>query len=119
MPANAALVVADSQQVADKSGMVRAEYNRRVVECSLAARILARTLKLDGVTILGDVVRVLPKWNAADLVEKLAAASPARLDADLKEAANILGVAQSTLDVDLLATGRDESRSIQSAHWKF
>ena len=40
MPANAALVVADSQQVADKSGMVRAEYNRRVVECSLAARIL-------------------------------------------------------------------------------
>jgi N-acetylgalactosamine kinase len=105
MPASAALVVADSQQVADKSGMVRAEYNRRVVECSLAARILARALKLDGVTILGDVVRALPKWNAADLVEKLAAASPARLDADLKEAANILGVSQPTLDADLLGHG--------------
>jgi galactokinase len=105
MPANASLVVADSRQIADKSGMVRAEYNRRVVECSLAARILGRTLNLDGVTILGDVVRALPKWNAADLVEKLAAASPVRLDADLKEAANILGVAQSPLDVDLLGQG--------------
>ena len=57
MPANAALVVADSREIADKSGTVRAEYNRRVVECSLAARILGRALKLDGVTILGDVVR--------------------------------------------------------------
>ena len=70
MPANAALVVADSRQIADKSGTVREEYNRRVVECSLAARILGRALKLDGVTILGDVVRALPGWNAAELVEK-------------------------------------------------
>ncbi len=80
MPANAALVVADSQEVADKSGMVRAEYNRRVVECSLAARILGRALDLDGVKILGDVVRALPNLNAANLVEKLAGASPQRLD---------------------------------------
>jgi N-acetylgalactosamine kinase len=105
MPANAALVVADSREIADKSGTVRAEYNRRVVECSLAARILGRALKLDGVTVLGDVVRALPHWNAADLVEKLAAASPARLSADLKEAASIVGVSQSTLDADLLGTG--------------
>jgi N-acetylgalactosamine kinase len=105
MPAKAALVVADSRQIADKSGMVRAEYNRRVVECSLAARILGRALKLDGVTILGDVTRPLPKWNATDLVEKLAATSPARLDADLRQAANILGVSQSALDAELLGHG--------------
>ena len=105
MPANAALVVADSREVADKSGTVRAEYNRRVVECALAARILGRALKLDGVKILGDVIRALPEWNAADLVEKLAAASPARLGADLKEAANILGVSQSALDAELLGQG--------------
>lgn len=105
MPANAALVVADSRQIADKSGMVRAEYNRRVVECSLAARILGRALNLDGVTILGDVVRALPQWNAADLVEKFAATSPARLDADLKEAAIILDVTQSALDAELLGEG--------------
>jgi N-acetylgalactosamine kinase len=105
MPTNAALVVADTREVADKSGKVRAEYNRRVVECSLAARILGRALKLDGVTILGDVVRALPNWNAADLVEKLAAASPARLDPDLTEASKILGVSQSALDAALLGHG--------------
>ncbi len=105
MPAIAALVVADSREVADKSGMVRAEYNRRVVECALAARILGRALKLDGVTILGDVVRASPRWNAAQLVEKLAAASPAQLGADLKEAADILGVSRPALEADLLGQG--------------
>ena len=105
MPANAALVVADSRQIADKSGTVRAEYNRRVVECSLAARILGRALKLDGATILGDVVRAYPAWNAVELVEKLAATSPAQLGANLKDAANILGVTQNALDADLLGQG--------------
>ncbi len=105
MPANAALVVADTREVADKSGKVRAEYNRRVVECSLAARILGRALKLDGVTILGDVIRALPEWNAANLVERLASAAPARLNADLKEGANILGVSQPALDAALLGHG--------------
>jgi galactokinase len=105
MPANAALVVADSRQIADKSGTVREEYNRRVVECSLAARILGRALNLDGVTILGDVVCAQPEWNAADLVEKLAATSPAQLGADLIDAANILGVRQNALDADLLGQG--------------
>jgi len=105
MPANAALVVADSREPADKSGMVRAEYNRRVVECALAARILGRAIELDGVTILGDVVRALPGWNAVQLVDKLAAAAPARLGADLKEAANILGVSQSALEAELLGRG--------------
>jgi len=105
MPAKVALVVADSREVADKSGKVRAEYNRRVVECALAARILGRALKLDGVKILGDVVRAIPNWNTADLVEILAASSPARLGADLKEAANILGVSWSALDAELLGRG--------------
>ncbi len=105
MSSNAALVVADSREVADKSGRVRAEYNRRVVECSLAARILGRALKLDGVRILGDVVRALPEWNAPHLVEKLAMTSPPQLGADLKEAAKILGVAQPALEAELLGHG--------------
>ena len=73
MPSNAALVVADSREVADKSGLVRAEYNRRVVECALAARILGRALKLDGIKILGNVVRAISDWKAAALIETLAA----------------------------------------------
>ena len=105
MPANAALVVADSREIADKSGKVRAEYNRRVVECALAARILGRALKIDGVKILGDVVRAIPNWNAADLVERLAAAAPARLGADLKQAARILGVSPPALEEELLGHG--------------
>jgi galactokinase len=105
MPPSAALVVADSREVADKSGMVRAEYNRRVVECSLAARILGSALKLENVKILGDVVRAQPEWNAADLVARLEEASPARLNADLEDAAKILGVTQAALDNDLLGAG--------------
>jgi N-acetylgalactosamine kinase len=118
MPANAAIVVADSREVADKSGKVRAEYNRRVVECALAARILGRALKLDSVKILGDVVRAIPDWNAAALVEKLAESSPPRLGADLKEAANIVGVSQSMLEAELLGEGStrtllDSSRPLE------
>jgi len=105
MPANAALVVADSREVADKSGLVRAEYNRRVIECSLAARILGRALKLDGVKILGDVVRRMRLSSAAQLVDTLAAASPAQLATDLIDAAQILGVPQSVLDKELLGEG--------------
>jgi N-acetylgalactosamine kinase len=85
MPANAAIVVADSREVADKSGRVRAEYNRRVVECGLAARLLGRALKLDGVRILGDLVRAVPDWKAAELIEVLAATAPARVGTDLKD----------------------------------
>src|SRR6266478_1569745 len=105
MPSNAALVVADSREVADKSGLVRAEYNRRVVECALAARILGHALKLDAVRILGDVVRAVPEWKAAALIEMLAANAPARVGADLKEAAQIIGVPHSGLEAELLGEG--------------
>ncbi|HYB91505.1 MAG TPA: galactokinase [Candidatus Binataceae bacterium] len=105
MPAEAALVVADSREVADKSGRVRGEYNRRVVECALAARIIACALKLDGVRILGDVVARLGKWDAPELVRILEATAPARLDPDLADAARIVGIARDRLADDLLGTG--------------
>jgi galactokinase len=105
MPSNAALVVADSREVADKSGRVRAEYNRRVVECALAARILGHALKLDEIRILGDVIRAVPDWKATALLEALAANAPARVGADLKEAAHIIGVPHSALEAELLGEG--------------
>ncbi len=105
MPSNAALVVADSREVADKSGKVRAEYNRRVVECAVAARILGRALKLDKMRILGDVVRTLSDWSAAELIATLAHSAPERLGADLKEAAQIIGVPHSLLEAELLGEG--------------
>lgn len=105
MPSQAALVVADSREIADKSGRVRAEYNRRVVECALAARILARALKLEGIKILGDVVRQTEHWSAASFTETLAAAAPAQLGADLIDAARLLGVPHASLQAELLGIG--------------
>jgi N-acetylgalactosamine kinase len=105
MPPDAALVVADSLEVADKSGRVRDEYNRRVVECALAARLLGRALGLGGVRILGDVVKRLDKWRADDLVATLAASAPERFDVDLADAARILGVPAVTLARELYGEG--------------
>ncbi|MFI5351435.1 MAG: galactokinase [Candidatus Binatales bacterium] len=104
MPSHAALVVADSREVADKSGQVRAEYNRRVIECALAARILARALELDGVKIIGDVVRRLKSWDPAELIATLAANAPASLGG-LDSASRILGVGEQALRAELLGGG--------------
>jgi N-acetylgalactosamine kinase len=104
MPADAALVVADSREVADKSGKARAEYNRRVIECALAARILARTLKLDGVKILGDVVRQLESWEPAGLTATLASSALPRLEG-LAEAGRILEIEPDALGAELLGDG--------------
>ncbi len=105
MPADASLVVADSREIADKSGKVRAEYNQRVVECKLAARFLARALKLEGVQVLGDVVRVVSGWKAANLVEVLRRAAPERHSSDLVQAATLLGVPLSALQREILGEG--------------
>ena len=105
MPANAAIVVADSREVADKSGKVRAEYNRRVVECGLAARLLGRALKLDGVRILGDVVRAVPDWKAAELIEVLAVTAPARVGTDLKDVLPAVATLNNPLEAELPGEG--------------
>jgi N-acetylgalactosamine kinase len=105
MPSSAALVVADSREVADKSGRVCAEYNRRVVECALAARIIGRALKLDGVKILGHAVRARPDLTARQFIDALAAFAPATLGADLGDASNILNVSRGELELNLLGEG--------------
>ncbi len=105
MPPEAAIVVADSLEVADKSGRVRSEYNRRVVECSLAARILGHALGFDNARILGDIVRSAGRIDAASLERTLAENSPAELATDLNDAARILGGDRETLARDLLGEG--------------
>src|SRR5579862_2734674 len=72
MPAGAAIIVADSLEVADKSGKVRDEYNRRVAECAAAAQMLAQAYALDDVRVLGDIVKKLPGWQSAALLTALA-----------------------------------------------
>jgi N-acetylgalactosamine kinase len=102
LPPEAALVVADSREEADKSGNVRAEYNRRVVECRLAARFLGLALTLNGVRALGDVVKGVKDWNAADLISALAQTAPERVDAGLVKAASQLGLTPEALAHELL-----------------
>ncbi len=105
MPSDAAIVVADSLEIADKSGRVRGEYNRRVVECSLAARILGRALGLEHVRILGDIVKRVDRFDALQLIEILATNSPAELATDLNDAARVLGIDRDVLAHDLLGAG--------------
>lgn len=106
MPSDAALVVADSGEVADKSGKVRSEYNRRVVECRLAARLLAHELELGEAKILGDVVNGVKDWNASALVKTLMRASPERLNPDLVQAAALLSLSRDELARELLDDAR-------------
>ncbi len=116
MPSDAALVVADSREIADKSGKVRPEYNRRVAECSLAARILGRAFGIRDARMLGDVVRQGGTRSASDMVAVLAAVAPAHLDPDLDDAARLLGTSRSELTHDLFGTGNialDPARPLQ------
>lgn len=114
MPPDAALVVADSGEIADKSGRVREEYNRRVVECSIAARILARALRIENVRLLGDVVRRCERRSAGELVKTLASSAPERLAGGIGEAAAILACDEQSLRADLLrGIPIDEGRPLE------
>ncbi len=105
MPSDAALVVADTLEIADKSGRVRAEYNRRVVECALAARILGQALELDDARVLGDIVKGVKSFDFSELVRVLRENAPAELGADLADAARILGCSRDALAKELLGEG--------------
>jgi N-acetylgalactosamine kinase len=116
MPRDAAIIVADSLQIADKSGQVREEYNRRVVECAIAARILGKARGLQNVRVLGDVLKQLDKWSARDLINTLASSAPERLR--LAEASKILAVDEESLRVEVLGYGAqriniDETRALE------
>ena len=116
MPPGAAIVVADSLEIADKSGKVRAEYNRRVVECAIAARILGKARGLTNIHVLGDVVKQLGKWNALDLVETLASSAPERVS--IAAASKLLNVDEESLRAEILSQGAqriiiDETRPLE------
>jgi N-acetylgalactosamine kinase len=77
LPAAHAIVVCDSLERAEKSAGARTAYNRRVVECRLATRVLARAL---GVPLarLGDLARHFPAMPLPAFVDVLAAELPDR-----------------------------------------
>lgn len=116
MPSGAAIVVADSLEIADKSGKVREEYNRRVVECAIAARILGKARGLENIRVLGDLVKRLEEWSAHDLLEALASSAPERLS--IGHAAKLLNIDQQSLRAEILGAGAnrihiDETRPLE------
>jgi N-acetylgalactosamine kinase len=113
MPAGAAIVVADSLEVADKSGRVRDEYNRRVVECAIAARILGKAYGLENVRVLGDVAKRLENWNARDLIETLVKSAPERIG--IAQAATLLNIDEESLHAEILGKNIhiDEARPLE------
>jgi N-acetylgalactosamine kinase len=104
VPGEAALLVADSLQRADKSGELRAEYNRRVVECAVAARLIGKALGLANVRVLGDVVRRVPTRSTDELTAVLSDGGDA-IVGGLKEAARLLEVSESGLRTELFGSG--------------
>ncbi len=116
MPAGVTVIVADSLEIADKSGRVRAEYNRRVVECAIAARILGKAYGLRNVRVLGDVVKQIDQWSARELIETLTAAAPEPLS--LTQAAKLLNISEESLREQVLGSGMqrihiDEARALE------
>jgi N-acetylgalactosamine kinase len=116
MPPRAAIVVADSLEVADKSGRVREEYNRRVVECAIGARILGKAYGLKNARLLGDVVGQLERWNARDLVETLTKSAPDLVD--FAQAAKLLNLEEESLRTEIVGQGSqrihlDEARPLE------
>lgn len=94
MPPGAAVIVADSLEVAAKSGKVREEYNRRVLECAIAAQILARTHSMRDAKVLGDLVKA-GTGTARDLIETLAAKVPKAIS--IQQAAKLLDIEEDRL----------------------
>ena len=114
MPMDAAIVVADSLEVADKSGKVREEYNRRVVECGIAAQILGKAHRMRDVRVLGDIVKK-DLWQSHDLIETLARKAPDPIS--IAQASKLLDIEEGWL-LSALPGGAaqikiDESRPLE------
>ena len=101
---DAVLVVADSLERADKSGKLRAEYNRRVVECAVAARLIGKALGFSNIRVLGDVVRLNPARSSDEWIAVLDDCVNTTVDG-LEEAARLLEVSPSGLRADLFGSG--------------
>ncbi len=116
MPPGAAIIVADSLEVADKAGRVREAYNRRVVECAIAARVIGKALGLENVCVLGDLVKQIEKWSAHDIVETLAGSAPESVS--FAQASKLLTADEESLRAEILGDDRtriviDKSRPLE------
>jgi len=69
LPANHAVVVANTMVSANKTGSARVAYNTRVAECRLGLEMLAHASRLSDVRLLRDFMLAEPRWR--DVLESL------------------------------------------------
>jgi len=82
------ILVCNSMIVAEKSAAARQKYNRRALECKLAAAILSRSAGLDRAQRLGDLYR---EWGAPRLL-RLIRTQLRRKPYSLEETAKLLKI---------------------------
>jgi galactokinase len=93
LPPGYSIVVCHSLIAAEKSGAAKQAYNQRVVECSLARRLLEHVLTAAGpvhLHTLGDLVTAFPQRSLLDFVPLLATRVTAQALA-VADIATILG----------------------------
>ena len=114
IPSGCGFVVCHSLVIAEKSGPARAAYNRRVVECRLACRVLERVL---GTSLprrlkhLGELARLFPDRPVSEFVAALECVLPPRPLA-IDEIASIIGTPAASLAAEI---GPDSARD--ASYW--
>ena len=81
LPSGCVFVVCDSLVAAEKSGAARAAYNRRVIECRLACRVLEQALGSAlprPLAHLGELTRLFPDRALTDFVDLMENTLPPR-----------------------------------------
>jgi len=107
MGTGCAVVVCDSLVRAEKSGGARQAYNRRVVECRLACRVLERALGTSlprPLVHFGELARLFPDRSLSEFLGVLENSLPPR-PLSLQEIARLAGAAPGQLAID---TGVDD-----------
>jgi N-acetylgalactosamine kinase len=107
IPAGAAFVVCHSLVGADKSGPAQAAYNRRVLECRLACRVLERALVPSlprPLVHIGDLARLFPDRPLSEFVDSLDSLLPPR-PLTLAEIARVVGTSVERLSSSVGAAG--------------
>ncbi|MGH7785452.1 MAG: galactokinase [Candidatus Binatia bacterium] len=113
VPSGVSFVVCHSLVQAEKSGAARAAYNSRVVECSLACRVLDRLLGASlprPLAHLGELRRLFPDRSLADFVALLENALPPR-PLRLEEISDRIGA-----PVEHLASAADRSAAPRATY---
>jgi N-acetylgalactosamine kinase len=119
VPGGYAVVVCDSLVKAEKSGLARRAYNRRVAECRLACRVLNRALGADlprPMQSFGELMRLFPRRPLSEFTRVLEGVLPPG-PLVIQEIAHLVGCTPEKLaaETGLVAVGAEAYPLLQRA----